>query len=98
MYKFTRPDEDIWGDEAEKNYDECKGYIRDNAKYPKARGDRFQERQIRVHTCFTYCANGEDSNFLGDDRAQCVDMPPNERDSILCLYPHDECEQSSVAG
>jgi len=98
MYKFTRPDGDVWGEEAELDYDKCKGYIQQNSQYPVARGDRYQERQIRTHTCFTYCANGEDNNFLGDERQHCVDMPPHLRDSILCLYPDDTCEYTSVKG
>jgi hypothetical protein len=27
----------------------------------------------------------------------CVDLPPEERDKIICLYPEEECEQTSVA-
>jgi hypothetical protein len=27
----------------------------------------------------------------------CVDLPPSERDKIICLYPDEVCEQTSVA-
>lgn len=26
----------------------------------------------------------------------CVDLPPAERDKIICLYPEETCEQTSL--
>lgn len=56
-------------------------------------------RQIRTHTCFSYCTSGIDSAVLGEDRQECVDLKdPADRDQILCVLPTDTCEESSVAG
>lgn len=61
-------------------------------------------RQIRTHTCFSYCKTGNDRDFLGDDRPDCIDIQkPEERDKIVCLYPEntdmgETCETTSVAG
>jgi len=54
------------------------------------------ERQIRTHTCFSYCRNGEDPNFMGDDRPDCISVEPQYRDQIVCLYPEDQCETTTV--
>ena len=54
-------------------------------------------RQPRIHTCFSYCINGDDPHVIGETRVNCVDLPPEERDKIICLYPEEECEQTSVA-
>ncbi len=55
------------------------------------------KRQIRTHSCFSYCRKGEDSNFMGDDRPNCIDLDPKERDQLICLYPDDRCETTSVS-
>jgi len=96
LYLFTRPDPAKRGAEALKDYEVCKSYILDNPKYEIARSST--TRQTRTHSCFSYCANGEDLNFLGDDRPQCVDLEPSQRDQIICLYPEEECEKASVKG
>lgn len=53
-------------------------------------------RSARLHTCFNYCRNGAESYFSGDDRPNCVDLHPSERTSLVCLYPNEECEGSTV--
>ena len=74
MYEFDKPDPNIWGNEALEQYEVCKGYVRNNHAYDTARSDTGLGRQVRTHTCFDFCALGEDENFLGDDREQCVDL------------------------
>ena len=54
------------------------------------------KRQPRIHTCFSYCINGEDPNVIGETRVNCVDLPPSERDKIICLYPEELCEQTTL--
>lgn len=66
-----------------------------NPKYQTARSD--PTRQVRTHTCFSYCTNGQDPAVLGDDRPDCVDLPPSERDQIICVNPIDECEKTTVS-
>lgn len=101
FYLFTKPEvtdfmegldrqEDFEG--ALSDYETCKGYILDNPLFEYVSND--PKRQIRTHSCFSYCANGADDNFKGDDRSECVDLPPSERDQIICLYPEDECENT----
>ena len=68
----------------------------ENNDFPIAKNS--VNRQIRVQSCFSYCRNGEELEFLGDDRPNCIDLKPSERDQIICLYPDDECEVTSVAG
>lgn len=51
---------------------------------------------MRVHTCFSYCANGVEAFFTGDDRPECVDLIPSERTSLVCLFPEEECEGTTV--
>jgi len=97
-YLFSRPDPIVWGAEALQDYEQCKSYILQNPKYETARSDTGLNRQVRTHTCFSFCASGEDKFILGDDRPQCVDLKPSERDQIVCLYPNDQCERTSVAG
>ena len=65
-YIFTRPNATVNGIKGQKIYDTCKGYINLNENYSKSRSD--PNRQIRVHTCFSYCSNGKDYSFRGDDR------------------------------
>lgn len=81
--------------DALKAYNQCKSYILDNENFPIANNS--PNRQIRTHSCFSYCRNGEELDFLGDDRPNCIELKPEERDQIICLYPDDECETSSVA-
>lgn len=96
FFLFSRPDLAIHGQTAVKNYERCKSYILDNPSYPMVRNEL--SRQVRTHTCFSYCTNGEDAAVLGDDRAECVDLEPLERDQIICVAPTDQCERTSVAG
>lgn len=56
-------------------------------------------RQVRTHTCFSYCKTGNDKDFLGDDRKDCIKIQkPEDRDKIICLYPEptETCEITSV--
>ena len=78
FYLFSRPDQATNGVKAVKDYERCKSFIQDNPNYPQARND--PTRQIRTHTCFSYCINGADSAVLGEDRQDCVDLPPSHRD------------------
>ena len=94
LYLFKRPDPRKPA--ALKVYEQCKSYIIDNENLPIANNS--PNRQIRTHTCFLYCRYGEELEFLGDDRPNCITLPPSERDQIICLYPDDQCETSSVAG
>jgi hypothetical protein len=55
-------------------------------------------RQIRTHSCFSYCTNGKNSAVLGEDRKECVDLKPELRDQIICVLPTDECEKTTVRG
>jgi hypothetical protein len=54
------------------------------------------ERQPRIHTCFTSCINGDDPLVIGETRVNCVELPVEERDKIVCAYPEETCEQTSV--
>jgi hypothetical protein len=93
---FSRPTALEHGEAAVKNYEKCKSYILENPKYPNARFD--SSRQIRTHSCFSYCTNGKDNSVLGEDRRECVDLAPPLRDQIVCIMPTDACEKTSVAG
>ena len=76
----------------------CKGYILDYKDYPMSLAEPY--RQIRTHTCFSYCKTGNDKDFLGDDREECISIEdPAERDKLICLYPEptDYCETTSVS-
>ena len=66
----------------------------DNENYPMSGSDPL--RQARVHTCFSYCSNGVEAYFSGDDRPNCVDLIPSERTSLICLYPEEQCEGTTV--
>jgi len=67
-YLFSRPDPLVWGAEALQDYEQCKSYILKNPEYETARSDTGLGRQVRTHTCFSFCASGEDEYMLGDDR------------------------------
>ena len=77
------------------DYNQCKSYILDWQDYPMSLVE--PKRQIRTHSCFSYCRNGDDSNFMGDDRPDCIALEPEERDQLICLYPDDRCETTSVS-
>ena len=77
------------------DYEKCKSYILDFKDYPMVLDE--PRRQIRTHSCFSYCRNGEDPNFMGDDRPECIELDPVERDRLICLYPDDQCESTSVS-
>lgn len=34
---------------------------------------------------------------MGDDRPDCIELDPSERDQLLCLYPEDTCERTTVS-
>ena len=34
--------------------------------------------------------------MIGETRTNCVDLDPSERDKIICLYPEEECEKTTV--
>lgn len=93
FYQYKRPDPKK-GQQGVEHYEECKGYIGSNGAYPWI---PHLNRQARIHTCFSYCINGDDPNVIGETRVNCVDLPPSERDQIICLYPQETCEMTSVA-
>mmetsp|Transcript_8182 Transcript_8182/g.9877 ORF Transcript_8182/g.9877 Transcript_8182/m.9877 type:complete len:160 (-) Transcript_8182:2430-2909(-) len=107
MYLFSRPAPEDFGvmplagkdltswQSALRDYETCKSYILDFKDYPMALAE--PKRQIRTHSCFSYCRNGEDPNFMGDDRPDCIELQPQERDRLICLYPEDRCESTSVS-
>lgn len=78
-----------------KDYERCKSYILDYRTYKMVKDE--PSRQTRTHSCFSYCRNGEDPNFKGDDRPECIEVAPALRDQLICLYPDDTCETSSVS-
>ena len=77
------------------DYETCKSYVTDYKDYPMSLVE--PDRQIRTHTCFSYCRNGVDPNFMGDDRPDCIGLEPEERDQLVCLYPEETCEATSVS-
>jgi len=34
---------------------------------------------------------------MGDDRPDCIQLEPKERDKLICLYPDEMCEKTSVS-
>ena len=94
-YLFSRPESVKNGVEAVQDYEKCKSYIVENPLFEKANNST--RRQIRTHSCFSFCKNGIDYAFRGDNRPQCVDILPIQRDQIICIYPDDYCESSSVS-
>ena len=88
LYLFSRPNITL-GQTHLDVYEQCKSYVSDNLLYPYITNTR---RQARLHTCFSYCRNGDDDAMIGDDRANCIDLKPEERDKIICLYPEEQCE------
>jgi len=94
FFLFTRPDAASNGEKAVKDYEKCKSYILQNDEFPMSRYD--PSRQIRTHSCFSYCTNGKNSAVQGEDRKECVDLKPELRDQIICVLPTDECEKTTV--
>jgi hypothetical protein len=92
FYEFKRPDIRL-GETGVDNYEKCKGFISENAQYDFI---SHLKRQPRIHTCFSYCINGDDANVIGETRSNCVDLQPSERDKMLCLYPEETCEKTTV--
>jgi len=90
MYLFSRPKPEEYGvmplvdknlmswENALGDYEQCKSYILNNKLYEMSKSE--PERQIRTHTCFSYCRNGEDPDFMGDDRPDCIEVDPLYRD------------------
>ena len=33
---------------------------------------------------------------MGDDRPDCIELDPQDRDRLVCLYPEETCEATSV--
>jgi hypothetical protein len=92
MYEFKKPDA-AKGHSGIQHYNKCKGFIGSNSFYEFI--DHLG-RQPRIHSCFSYCINGDDPLVIGETRVNCVDLPPEERDKIICLYPEETCEQTTV--
>jgi hypothetical protein len=72
FYTFKRP-EVKKGETGLEKYEMCKGYIGSNTYYPYI---SHLGRQARIHTCFSYCINGDDDNVIGETRPNCVDLAP----------------------
>ena len=96
FYLFKRPDPEDFGNDALANFNKCVSYVGENENYPITGKD--DHRQARIHTCFSYCRNGQEAHFAGDDRPVCVDLIPSERTSLICLYPEEECEGTTYKG
>lgn len=92
LYQFKRPSL-AKGQQGVQQYERCKSYTSHNEGYPMI---SHKHRQARIHTCFQYCINGNDENVIGETRVNCVDLPPEERDQLICLYPEETCETTSV--
>lgn len=92
MYLYTMPNV-AEGEQHPEWYQQCKGFIANNPTYPFI---SYLQRQPRIHTCFSYCIDGQDPLVLGESRSNCVNLPQSERDQILCLYPEEQCETTSV--
>ena len=69
---YSRPDI-TKGETGLSNYETCKGYAGLNTQYAMV---SYQSRQSRLHTCFSYCIDGEDDNIIGEKRPNCIDLPP----------------------
>ena len=107
MYLFSRPTPEEYGpqplegmdlvswENALSDYETCKSYVTDYRHYHMSRAE--PDRQIRTHSCFSYCRNGEDPSFMGDDRPDCIGIEPQYRDQLVCLYPEESCETTSVS-
>ena len=107
VYLFSRPTPEEYGamplkgkdltswENALSDYEICKSYVTDYKHYPMSRDE--PDRQIRTHSCFSYCRNGDDPSFMGDDRPNCIELEPQFRDQLVCLYPEDSCETTSVS-
>ena len=96
FFLYKRPEPALYGEDALKEFDQCVGYVADNINYPMAKAEH--TRQARLHTCFSYCSNGVEAFFSGDDRPNCVELIPSERTSLICLFPEEECEGTTVKG
>lgn len=96
FYLYKRPEPALYGQDALEEFEECVNYVGDNIGYPLTKADH--TRQARLHTCFSYCSNGVEAFFSGDDRPNCVDLIPSERTSLICLFPEEECEGTTVKG
>eukprot|EP00347_Sterkiella_histriomuscorum_P020903 403336019 len=90
FYTYKRPDI-TKGQTGLGQYDQCKAFISQNAEYPFI---QHLNRQARIHTCFSYCINGDDKAIIGETRQYCTDLPPDQRDQIICVYPSETCEQT----
>jgi hypothetical protein len=94
LYLYKRPDPALSGQNALSNFNTCVSYVSSNSQYPMTAADPL--RQVRLHTCFNYCKNGAEAAFDSDDRPNCIDLAPSERTSLICLYPDDTCEPTTV--
>lgn len=94
FYLYKRPDATLHKQTDIDNFNTCVGFVSSNDGYPMASEDT--TRQVRLHTCFSYCRNGNEAWFQGDDRPNCVDLVPSERTSLICLYPDDTCEGTTA--
>ena len=99
LYLFSRPQPEDYDLESWQtalgDYDQCKSYILDFEGYQMSLLE--PKRQVRTHSCFSYCRNGADPNFKGDDRPECIELDPLLRDQLVCLYPEETCETTSVS-
>jgi hypothetical protein len=73
FFSYKRPDIKQ-GQSGLDKYQMCKGYIGSNTDYPFI---NHLGRQAHIHTCFSYCINGDDDNVIGETRPNCVDLPPD---------------------
>lgn len=94
LYSFPKPDsvKRAYGLDY---YHKCEGYTDMNEIYHEVPTP--DKRQARLHTCFPSCKEEENQSFEVDVRPACSDIPSDQRDTLMCLYPEESCEFTLVA-
>lgn len=75
FYLYPLPTQTI-SNQSTEDYYTCENYISNNPLYPMV---PLYNRQARLHTCFSYCNDGPDSNMIPDLRPACADIDPSLR-------------------
>jgi len=72
FFIYKMPDPAV-GEEDSSQYQMCQSYIANNPDFPFI---AFEDRQARIHTCFSYCITSADPAVVGETRPNCVDLAP----------------------
>jgi len=87
LYEYPQPtnstDYRIWAN-----------YIKDNSDY---KWIDHKDRQVRIHTCFKYWNDEQETGFKFDNRPLCSSLTPANQNKILCAYPDDDCEYTQIS-